>query len=99
ISITCSPSNYNEGVVERELHSDCPIHQKVLYAGHCSSIYRESDLPSKVQEQPMTTPIPTGTPKKGERMANVLDTTKKLMFIEKSWITWNVFSLVLIIHL
>ncbi|KAL5647864.1 hypothetical protein ACJX0J_042219, partial [Zea mays] len=47
ISITCSPSNYNEGVVERELHSDCPIHQKVLYAGHCSSIYRESDLPSK----------------------------------------------------
>jgi hypothetical protein len=33
--------NYNEGVVERELHSDCSIHQKVLYAGHCSSIYRE----------------------------------------------------------
>jgi hypothetical protein len=23
--------NHNEGVVERELHSDYPIHQKVLY--------------------------------------------------------------------
>jgi hypothetical protein len=32
----------NEGVVERELHNDCPIRQKVLYAGHCSSIYKES---------------------------------------------------------
>lgn len=34
--------NYNEGDVERELHSDCPIHQNVFYAGHCSSIYRKS---------------------------------------------------------
>jgi hypothetical protein len=33
--------DYSEGVVERELHSHNPIHQKVLYAGHYSSIYRE----------------------------------------------------------
>jgi hypothetical protein len=31
-----------------------------------------SDLP-KVQEQTKTTPISVGTPKKGKRMANVLD--------------------------
>jgi hypothetical protein len=34
--------NYSEGVVERKLHSDNPIHQNVHYAGHCSSIYRDS---------------------------------------------------------
>jgi hypothetical protein len=35
-------NNYNEGVVERKLHNDCSIRQKVLYVGHYSSIYRES---------------------------------------------------------
>jgi hypothetical protein len=34
--------NYSEGVIEKKLHSDYPIHQKVLYVGHCSSIYSES---------------------------------------------------------
>ena len=34
--------NYNEGVIERELHIDCLLCTKVLYTGHCSSIYRES---------------------------------------------------------